>query len=332
MSGLEVDLRVLLGDFLLNARFGAPADGITALFGPSGSGKSTLLAALAGLKRGEGHVVLNGRPQTDTKRDLHVAAHRRGFGMVFQEARLFPHLNVRENLAYALHRAPVARFVLDDVAQFFDITGLLQRPVGNLSGGEKSRVALARALLAAPEFLLLDEPFAALDGQRRRAFIAVLLKTHRRYKIPMLVVSHSIDDAAALASHLVALKEGKVVAQGPFADVALAPSFQALLDARDIGAVLPVPALLNTREDEAEGLWLRADHVLVGSEPPHGLSARNVIEGRVIAIKPEGPHSALVELRTLFGTVPARLTPEAVSELELKPGKPAWAVIKAHAV
>ncbi len=332
MTGLEADIRLLQGDFLLNARFTSPADGITALFGPSGAGKSTLLALLAGLKRGEGRIVLNERPCADSTIGLHVPAHRRGFGMVFQEARLFPHLKVRENLAYALHRAGAARFALDDVVQFFDIAALLQRPVGNLSGGEKSRVALARALLSAPDFLLLDEPFAALDGPRRRAFIAVLLRAHRRYQIPMLVVSHSIDDAAAMASHLVAMEKGRVVAEGGFGDVARQASFQALLDPRDIGAVLPMEALTHAREDGAGALWLRADHVLVANAPPTGLSARNVIEGRVGAVTLEGSHSMLVELRTSFGPLLARVTPAAVAELELKPGKPAWAVVKAHAV
>jgi molybdate transport system ATP-binding protein len=193
-------------------------------------------------------------------------------------------------------------------------------------------VALARALLSAPDFLLLDEPFAALDGPRRRAFIAVLIKAHRRYRIPMLVVSHSIDDAAAMASHLVALERGRVVAEGAFAAVAQQPSFQALLDPRDIGAVLPVSALLNARTDQIEGLWLRADNVLVANAPPHGLSARNVIEGRVGAMRAESAQSLLLELRTLSGPVLARVTAGAVAELELKPGKPAWAVIKAHAV
>jgi molybdate transport system ATP-binding protein len=332
MMGLEAKIALKQGNFLLDARFRAPADGVTALFGPSGAGKSTLLSLLAGLKRGEGHIVLNGRPCADSAVGLYVPAHARGFGLLFQEARLFPHLKVKENLAYALNRAPVARFAMEDVAHFFDIAALLERPVGNLSGGERSRVALARALLSAPDFLLLDEPFAALDGARRRAFIAVLLRAHHRYRIPMLVVSHSIDDAAAMASHLVALDKGRVVAEGAFAEVAQAPEFQALLDPRDIGSVLPVSTLSNTRDDEAAGLWLRADHVLLAAAPPQALSARNIIEGRVNMIGAEGPHSVLVELRTSLGPVLARVTPEAARELELKPGKPAWAVIKAHAV
>ena len=145
---LEADITLRQGNFTLDARFTAP-DGITALFGPSGAGKSTLLAALSGLKAVSGRIALNGASCA------HIKPHRRGFGLVFQDARLFPHLTVRGNLAYAWRRArrhALARFDIAEVAGFFDIANLLDRPVGNLSGGEKSRVALARALVAAPEF------------------------------------------------------------------------------------------------------------------------------------------------------------------------------------
>src|SRR3984885_12325017 len=186
MSLLQAHLRLTQGSFVLDAQFQAPANAITALFGPSGAGKSTLLSALAGLSHADGPVILNGRNVSDLR------PHRRGFGLVFQDARLFPHLTAGQNLAYARRRAPDSKLEPADVAAFFDIAALLDRPVGNLSGGEKSRVALARALVSSPDFLLLDEPFAALDGPRRRAFIEVLLAAHRKFHIPMLVVSHSI--------------------------------------------------------------------------------------------------------------------------------------------
>jgi len=211
MNALEVDVQITRGAFRLAAQFTASGDGITVLFGPSGSGKSSLLLGIAGLIRCDGTIRLGSRALDE------VPPHDRGLGMVFQDARLFPHLTARQNIAYAWQRAPAdKRPQIEDVARFFDITAALDRPVGNLSGGEKSRVALARALAAAPDFLLLDEPFAALDGQRRRAFIDVLLKMHRNFHLPMLVVTHDIDDAAALASDLVALKAGQVVAKGLF--------------------------------------------------------------------------------------------------------------------
>ena len=332
MTSLEAKVQLRQGQFLLDARFTAPTDAITALFGPSGAGKSTLLSALAGLRRCEGHISLNGRSVADSAADLHIPPHRRGFGLVFQEARLFPHLTVRKNLAYARRRAAASRFEIDDVAGFFDIAALLDRPVGNLSGGEKSRVALARALLAAPEFLLLDEPFAALDGARRRAFIAVLLAAQRKYQIPMMVVTHSIDDAAAMASHIVALQDGKVVAGGAFPAVAQQSQFQTLLDRRDIGTVLSTAALRSAKDGSVGRLWLRADHVLIATQPPQGLSARNILEGRIGVLRAESQDGMLITLETAAGPILSRVTQEAARELDLKQGKPAWAVVKAHAV
>jgi len=328
MSGLEAHVRLRQGGFVLDARFGAPA-GVTALFGPSGSGKSTLLAALAGLKKLDaGRIALNGRMCADT--GMHVPPHQRGFGLVFQEARLFPHLTIRQNIAYAARRAPQSRLRLEEVAEFFDIASLLDRPVNNLSGGEKSRAALARALVSWPDFLLLDEPFAALDGARRRNFIEILLATHHRFKIPMLVVTHNIDDAAALASHMVAIEKGRVVAEGAFASVAQAPAFQALLDRRDIGAVLATDALRSAGTVRPAGYWLRADHVLLAAERPAAVSARNILEGRVTAMGMEADGAVLVTLETKAGPVLARVTDEAVRDLALASGKTAWALVKAH--
>jgi len=323
---LEAHIQLHQGSFALQAVFRAP-QGITVLFGPSGSGKSSILAALAGLKHMQGHVRLGGR-------DLQgLAPCRRGVGLVFQDARLFPHLSVRANIAYAWSRAP--RHVVpspDDIARFFDIAAQLDRPVTNLSGGEQSRVALARAVAAAPDFLLLDEPFAALDGVRRRAFIHVLLELHRAYGLSMLVVTHNIEDAAALASHLVALCQGRVVVQGRLSDVARDARFQALLDPRDVGAAIPANLLYSDHTPSEQALWLRADHVLLAAEAPRAISARNVLAGEIATIAREKNGSYLIELATSAGTVLSRLTGAAVRELELTQGKRAWALIKAHSV
>jgi molybdate transport system ATP-binding protein len=332
MKVLEASIRHRQGGFLLDAEFSAPTDSITALFGPSGAGKSTLLSVLAGLKRSDGHILLDGKLCADSGAGVHVPPHQRGFGLVFQEARLFPHLTAGQNLAYARRRAPQSRFETDDVTAFFDIAGLLDRPVTNLSGGEKSRVALARAFLAAPDYLLLDEPFAALDGARRRAFIAILLAAHRKYRIPMMVVTHNIDDAAALATHMIALDKGRVAAMGPFADIALQPGFQALLDRHDIGAVISSALLRSANDVSSTGLWLRADHVLIATSRPQGLSARNILEGRITGLRSESDSSQLLALETQSGPLLARVTPQAAEELALKSGKPVWAVVKAHAL
>jgi molybdate transport system ATP-binding protein len=325
MKPLEVDVELRQGAFQLRARFTAPGTGITVLFGPSGGGKTTLLSAIAGLRRlDRGTVVLGGIDITN------LAPHRRGIGLVFQDARLFPHLTVRKNIVYAARRAPQGGLPLQEAAGFFDIQHLLDRPVGNLSGGERNRVALARALASGPDFLLLDEPFAALDRARRRAFIRVLLDIHRHYSLAMMVVTHDIDDAAALSSNLVVLKNGEVITEGSFADAARRPPFQALLDARDIGSPMPVAALRSLHGGKS--LWLRADQVLLMTEEPRAVSARNVLMGEVRSVRPESETSLLVELDTPAGMVLSRVTPDAVNDLDLKKGKRAWIPVKVHAL
>ncbi|HKY19425.1 MAG TPA: ATP-binding cassette domain-containing protein [Rhizomicrobium sp.] len=330
MKTLDVHVRLTRGAFRLAAKFTAPGDGITVLFGPSGGGKSSLLAAIAGLVPSQGEIRLGKRMLS--AQGTHLPPHKRGIGMVFQDARLFPHLTARRNIAYAWTRAPAdKRPRLEEVARFFDIMALLDRPVGNLSGGEKSRVALARALAAAPDFLLLDEPFAALDGQRRRAFIKVLLEMHRSFHLPMLVVTHSIDDAASLASHLVALKAGEVVSSGPFDAATADPAFAALLDARDNGAAVS-SLLLHTVHDKAQRyLWLRADQVVLAAERPKAISTRNILEGEILSIRQEADGGRMVALQTKAGRILSRVTAEAVDELALAQGRKAWALVKAHA-
>ncbi|MES1158931.1 MAG: ATP-binding cassette domain-containing protein [Terricaulis silvestris] len=324
---LVVDISVERGAFALNAALDAPLDGITVVFGPSGAGKSLLLSAIAGLTPLErGGIRLGDRAVQD------VPPHAREIGMVFQDARLFPHLNVRQNLAYAEARAPRRLIGLDEAAARFDIAALLDRPVRNLSGGEKSRVALARALLSAPALLLLDEPFAALDGVRRRAFLDSLRAMHEEFALPMIVVTHQIDDAAALGDHLIALREGRVVAGGTLRETALLPDFQALLEARDLGAALPAAAVATGEAERRSSVWVRADHVLIARAQPQGLSARNIWTARIVAMRPEDGGALLITLQTEAGAVLSRVTAAAAADLALAPDVDAWAIVKAHSV
>lgn len=325
MSTLAVDVGLSRGAFMLGARFEAPLDGVTALFGPSGAGKSLVLSAIAGLARlDHGAITLNGRSLNDTP------PHQRGIGLVFQDSRLFPHLNVRGNLAFAARRAPRVLLGLEEAAQMFDIAALLERPVRNLSGGERSRVALARALLSAPDFLLLDEPFAALDGARRQAFLNSIREIHQRFALPMLVVTHQIDDVAHIAAHLIGMKAGAIVAAGPMQATAALPEFQSLLAPRDVGVALPM-ARLHGKEQTSGAAWVRADAVLLANKQPEGLSARNVWPGQVTNIADE-PGSRLVRASTELGDVLARITPEAAEDLHLSAGAPVWAIVKTHAI
>lgn len=320
------------GGFRLAADFEIASEGVTVVFGPSGSGKSTLLATIAGLNRlAMGSIAFNGRVLEDAFRRARVTAHDRGIGLVFQDARLFPHLTVRGNIAYAERRRPAARNapLTEDIARRLEFEALLDRPVRNLSGGEKGRVALARAIVSAPELLLLDEPFAALDGKRRRDYLVLLRELSREQGVPMIVVTHQIDDAVELAAQVVTLQDGRVMAHGPAADVMARPDFLALLDRRDVGVRLPAAALAGRN---AEGVWVRADSVLLASEEPRGISARHVWRGRVTAIAREAETDVLVSLSTEAGYILSRITPEALDDLRLEEGATAWAVVKAHAL
>jgi molybdate transport system ATP-binding protein len=333
VSLIVQDAMVTRGAFSLSVSFEAPLQGITAVFGPSGAGKSMLLSTIAGLHRLQrGRVAVGARVLEDVAADERVPPHLRGVGLVFQDARLFPHLTVRGNLAYAERRRPADRNapLVEDIAARLDLSGLLDRPVRNLSGGEKSRVALARALVSAPELLLLDEPFAALDGRRRRAYLAMLRELSASEHVPMMVVTHQIEDAAELADHVVALKDGHVIASGPASEAMRSRDFLALLDQRDVGGRVDASAI--TGGPKAGGVWVRADSVLVASQTPQGLSARNVWEGRILSIEREEDGSALVCLDTRVGYISSRITPEALADLRLVEGGAAWAVVKTHAL
>lgn len=326
------DVVVRKGAFRLAANLEVAASGVTVVFGPSGSGKSSLLSAIAGLNRLEsGSLSLGSRMLEDASASVRVPAHQRGIGLVFQDARLFPHLTVRGNLQYAEHRRPAARNapIVVEIARRLEFSDLLDRPVRNLSGGERSRVALARAIVSAPELLLLDEPFAALDGRRRRDFLALLRELSNEQSLPMVVVTHNIDDAAELANDVIAVRDGQVIAYGPAPEVMSRAEFASLLDRRDLGARVPAAAVAG---GSVEGVWVRADSVLLASERPRGISARHVWEGKVDSILKEDARGVLVSLVTEAGYILSRITPEALADLQLEQGKQAWAVVKAHAL
>ncbi|HPG89764.1 MAG TPA: ATP-binding cassette domain-containing protein [Hyphomicrobium sp.] len=203
-------------DFQLNAAFVADR-GITALFGPSGSGKSTILALIAGLlKPSRGRITLGDRVLTDTQHGIFVATHRRRAGLVFQDAQLFPHLTVAQNLKFAQWFAPKTEngLSLASVAEVLGLTGLLDRRTPGLSGGEKQRVALARALLSGPEILLLDEPLASLDDARRAEILPFIEGMRDEFGIPILYVTHAAAEVQRLAARVVKLESGRVVWSG----------------------------------------------------------------------------------------------------------------------
>lgn len=203
----EVDLRL-------------PGAGVSVLFGPSGCGKTTFLRCIAGLERpAASHLTINGRVWQDSVRGLFLPTHRRALGYVFQQANLFPHLNVYGNVCFGLRRIgkkPDA--VLDQTLELLGIGHLLDRMPGRLSGGEQQRVAIARALVLQPDILLMDEPLAALDSQRKQEILPYLTRLHRKLDIPIIYVTHSRQEVSELADHLVILNHGHVLAAGPITE------------------------------------------------------------------------------------------------------------------
>jgi molybdate transport system ATP-binding protein len=224
---MRVAVRQRLGTFGLDMAFEGPEDGVTMLFGPSGAGKSATLALVAGLARPDAGVVAVGaRVLTDTGARVFVAPERRRIGVVHQDARLFPHMNVERNLRYGWRRATGGRRIgWDAVIEVLAIGHLLARSPRDLSGGERQRVALGRALLSQPALLLLDEPVSALDAGRRDEVLGFVAALKAEFALPMLYVTHREEEVRRLGDHLVRVEAGRVVAEGPV---------EALLPAREV--------------------------------------------------------------------------------------------------
>ena len=353
---LELRLRWARPGFTLNLDVQLPGRGISVVFGPSGSGKSTLLRCVAGLERGQGRVAVGGRSWQD---DPHtwVPTHQRPVGMVFQEASLLPHLSVRGNLAYGLKRVrgPLPPGPsLDEAIHLLGIEALLDRGVERLSGGERQRVAIARALATRPRLLLLDEPLAALDVARRQEVLPWLERLHRQLQLPMLYVTHSVDELARLADHVLMLSAGQVQACGPLHSTWSSPAVaQAVGD--EAGVVLDgrVQARDATdhlaQVDTALGaLWCRDSGLPVGqavrvrllardislSLQAHAdLSIQNRLPGRVLALHDDThPSQCLVQVQVAQAELWCRLTRRAWRELGLAEGATVWCQVKSVAL
>jgi molybdate transport system ATP-binding protein len=342
------------GGFALDVAFAAPGAGVTALFGPSGCGKTTVLAAIAGLLRPRaGRVTLGGEVLLDTERRRDVPPERRRCAVVFQDARLFPHLSVATNLRYGLRRAPrdAEGPGFDEVVSLLGIAPLLGRRPAGLSGGERQRVALGRALLARPRLLLMDEPLAALDAPRRAEVLPFLARLRDSARLPILYVTHALDEVDALADHLVLLEAGRVVAAGGVEDLATRTDLP-LAGRRDAGVLVACHVLGDasgglTRLGFAGGelltsarpgppgtrlrLRLRARDIAVATEPPRGLSTRNILPATLEEIRPAGEAEAFLRLRVGETVLLARVTGDSVARLDLRPGLALWALVKAVA-
>lgn len=351
MSGVEVAFRVERGAFKLDVNLKLPDRGVTALFGHSGSGKTTLLRAMAGLEQFDGRLVVNGEVWQDET--LFLPAHKRPLGYVFQEASLFEHLNVRQNLEFGYRRlAPEARRIaFDDVVQWLGLEGLLSRYPQGLSGGERQRVAIGRALLVSPRILLMDEPLSALDQPSKAEIMPYLERLHRELSIPVIYVTHSLDEVAQLADHMIQLQEGRVIAEGNAMEL-LSRLHQPSVAGEEPGAVVEAivsnhdgvqhltdlalsdeVSLLAPRLEAAMGAPVRiripAREVSISLSKPEGTSILNILPARIIDHSEGDPGRVLVQLELNDGTrLLSRISRYSWEKLGLHEGMQVEAQIK----
>lgn len=363
--------------FTLEAEFETPTPGVVALFGRSGCGKTTLINVISGLLApDEGRIELDETTLTDTRAGVSVPVEDRRIGYVFQDARLFPHFSVLGNLRYGLKRSqrragappadggtafgrgaaapsgPGARSIgFDEVIQLLGLDHLLDKRPHQLSGGERQRVGLGRALLSQPRLLLLDEPLASLDIARREEVLPYLEALRDSLAIPMVYVSHQFEEVLQLATHVVLMDAGRVVAHGSLSEVSLLPELRAIVGPDAVGSVLDGVV---TRVDPSQGMAdLRLGHgtlyvslegvavgarvrvqllardIILANQKPQGLSVRNELEGVVTHLTPDGHDGVLVRVDIGGDVVLSRITTEGARALDLRPGSHVWALVKA---
>ncbi len=351
---LEVDVSLRRGEFALEAAFATATPGVIALFGRSGSGKTTLVNVIAGLLAPDrGRIVLDGTLLEDTASGTSLPTERRRIGYVFQDPRLFPHLDVAGNLRYGQRRAQPRGTApeLADAAALLGLEHLFRRRPHELSGGERQRVALGRALLARPRLLLLDEPLASLDVARREELLPWFERLRDRHALPIVYVSHDFEDVVRLASHLVLLEQGRVVAQGEVTRMATLPALRAVLGPEHVGAVIDGrvesvetaaglaririghSVIAASQTDLAPGqavrLQILARDLILATQRPTALSVRNELEGAIRAILDDGPGAVLVEVDVGGPVLVARVTRTAAADLALEKGRRIWVLVKA---
>jgi len=343
-----------VSSFVLDVSVEVPP-GITILFGASGAGKSTLLDCIAGLARpDEGQIASDGDVLFDSAARIDVPTPKRRIAYVFQTLALFPHLSAEENVAYGLNDLPEKekRERVETILKDFRVEKLSKQKPGEISGGERQRIALARSLVTEPRILLLDEPLTGLDAELKASIVDDLRAWNTAKGIPILYVTHSRDEVEALGERVIALDNGRVVSAGAPMDVLNAPRRKKLaqaagfenlltatvLDLREADGVMRVRLAESACEIEvplgyaATGsriqVAIRAGDILLATERPHGLSARNVLEGRILSLEQRG---TMVVARVDCGvTFIVHITPGAVRALELSAGHRVWLVLKTH--
>jgi len=350
---LTVDIEHRLGAFHLRTAFEA-GEGVTALFGRSGAGKTSIVNAIAGILRPDrGRIAIDGEAVFDSGRGIDVPTPRRRVGYVFQEGRLFPHLSVRQNLRYArmFSRAPEPSGQFERAVELLGLAQLLERRPGNLSGGEKQRVAIGRALLSQPRLLLLDEPLAALDAHRKSEILQYIELMRDELRIPIVYVSHVVEEVVRLADTVVLMSAGEVVAAGSVEEVmgrrdlrGTSAAFEggAVVDARVVeqdmrydlatlafdGGML-VATNIDALIGEPVRVRIRARDVSLALEPPRRISIQNVLRGAITAIGAE--RGGIVDVSVAVGgaVLRSQVTRRSMEQLGLAPGLEVYALIKA---
>jgi len=350
---LHASLALERAEFSIDVAFDAPTPGVTALFGKSGAGKSTLMHMLAGLVRpASGVITLDGEALFDSTRGINQRPEERRLACVFQDLRLFPHLDVRANLQYGLRRARGAAtpIAFERIAGLLELQPFLHRRCWQLSGGERQRVALGRALLAQPRLLLLDEPLSAFDAPRRAEVLPYLERLRDELALPMILITHQFEDVVRLATHVVLIESGRVLAQGDLPALSIGVELRGLVGADASGAViegkvesvdaasglariavgnghllLPGEAL---RAGNTVRVQLLARDLILATQAPQGLSVRNHLQGTITALAADPPHNTLVHVDAGGVQLLARITEAAARELQLHAGKGVWVLVK----
>ncbi len=369
---LKIRLSLRREGFELGVDLSLPGTGVTALYGPSGSGKTTCLRLIAGLvpAKSQGKhrdtapsgaanpgnlVTINGEVWQDETREVFVAPHARSVGYVFQEASLFDHLTVAQNLRFGQARVPLhqRRVSLEQAVALLGIGHLQNRAPHSLSGGERQRVAIARALATSPKILLMDEPLAALDARRKAEVLPYLQQLHGELNIPVIYVSHSPDEVARLADHLVLIDGGRVLASGPTVDlmtrldlsmahgdaagavihatiVSHDPPYH-LSQARFPGGEITIPKQ-NIALGQPVRIRVQARDVSLTLQRQSGTSIQNIVAARVRDVSPDGPGQVMVQLDASGSALLARITARSADLLKLQPGLQLFAQVKGVAI
>lgn len=352
---IDVALERKLGGFALNVAFKA-GDGVTALFGRSGAGKSTVVKAIAGLIRPDrGRIQVGDKVLFDSAKRINVPAERRRAGVVFQDGRLFPHMTVQQNLLYGFTRAGGKKVVgVEDVVRVLGLEPMLSRRPATLSGGERQRVAVGRALLSQPAVLLMDEPLASLDDARKAEVLPYLEALNERFSIPIIYVTHDVDEVLRLANDVVLLAGGTAAASGALGAVTSRLDLPVEAEALGLGVILDgrvqshdearglsvvetavgafrLP-LLSRAVDARTAVRVAARDVAIALERPSAISVQNMFDATVEEIRQSMPHVARLALSVGSGRLVAELTQDAVQRLNLAKGSKVVALVKSVAL